>query len=259
MHVVNYNDIESVKYVLKRYPVACVIMEPILQNVGILKPQEGYLQEMRRLADQEGFLLIFDEVKTGFRHALGGYQSICGVTPDLSSFGKAVANGYPMGVIAGKKEYMDYFIHPEKKKRVLIAGTYNAHPLTTAAAIATVEKLADPEADVYGHVERLGATLEKGLNDIFAKKGRPFYVARQDRLTAYILWTTFPWIFMILPPTTISHSIKYTVSALSAKGSSTSPRPSNKAAFLTRTPKRTLRKHWTKLKKSLRLYEDNGN
>lgn len=186
VHVVNYNDIESIRYVLKRYPVACLIMEPILQNVGILKPQEGYLQAVRKLADEEGFLLIFDEVKTGFRHALGGYQSIVGVQPDLSSFGKAVANGYPMGVIAGKKEYMDYFIHPEKKKRVLIAGTYNAHPLTTAAAIATVEKLADPKADVYGHVERLGATLEKGLTEIFTKKGRPFQVARQG--SAYCVY-----------------------------------------------------------------------
>ena len=141
IHIVNYNDLESVSYVVKRYPIACIILEPVLQNIGVVKPQEGYLQGLRTLADEHGFLLVFDEVKTGFRHALGGYQSICGVVPDLSTFGKAVANGYPMGVLGGKKIYMDYFIHPEKSKRTLVAGTYNAHPLVTAAAIATLKKL----------------------------------------------------------------------------------------------------------------------
>ncbi len=179
VHVINFNDLESVEYVLKRYPVACIILEPILQNIGIVKPLPGYLESLRRLADQNGFLLVFDEVKTGFRHALGGYQSICGVTPDLSTFGKAVANGYPLGVIAGKKKYMDYFIHPEKSKRVLIAGTFNAFPLTTAAAIATIEKLASPEHGVYRHVYELGQMMEDGLNDIFSSFDIPFHVARE--------------------------------------------------------------------------------
>ncbi|MGX5819766.1 aspartate aminotransferase family protein [Chitinophaga lutea] len=179
VHVINYNDLASVEYVMKRYPVAAILLEPILQNIGIVKPQPGYLEGLRALCDANGSLLIFDEVKTGFRHALGGYQQICGVRPDLSTFGKAVANGYPMGVIAGKKEYMDYFVHPEKAKRVLIAGTFNAHPLTTAAAIATVRKLGSAEHKVYDHVEKLGQQLEKGLNDIFGKKGRPFQISRQ--------------------------------------------------------------------------------
>lgn len=177
VHVVNYNDIASVEYIIKRYPVAGILLEPILQNVGIVKPLPGYLESLRKLADENGFLLIFDEVKTGFRHALGGYQQLCGVRPDLSTFGKAVANGYPMGVIAGKKEYLDYFVHPEKSKRVLIAGTFNAHPLTTAAAIATLRKLA--AGGVYEHVNKLGQLLEDGLNDIFSITGRPFNVARQ--------------------------------------------------------------------------------
>lgn len=177
VHVINYNDLESVQYIVKRYPTACIILEPILQNIGIVKPQEGYLEGLRKMADDEGFLLIFDEVKTGFRHALGGFQQICGVTPDLSTFGKAIANGYPMGVIAGKAKYMDYFVHPEKEKRVLIAGTFNAHPLTTIAAIATLKKLSS--GVVYEHVEKLGAMLETGLNDILSKYNKPFYVARQ--------------------------------------------------------------------------------
>src|SRR5690554_423768 len=178
VHVINFNDLESVSYILRRFPVACIILEPVLQNIGIVKPQEGYLKGLRKLADEHGFLLVFDEVKTGFRHALGGYQSICGVIPDLSTFGKAVANGYPMGVIGGKKKYMDYFVHEDPNKRVLIAGTYNAHPLTNAAAIATIRKLADEAFGVYEHVDRLGAMLEEGLKDIFNRLGFPFYIAR---------------------------------------------------------------------------------
>jgi glutamate-1-semialdehyde 2,1-aminomutase len=179
IHVVNYNDLDSVRYVMKRYPVACIILEPILQNIGIVKPLPGYLEGLRKLADEDGFLLIFDEVKTGFRHALGGYQSICGVTPDLSTFGKAVANGYPMGVIGGKKKFMDYFAHPEKSERVLIAGTFNAHPLISIAAIATLQKLTSVEHKVYEHVNKLGERLERGLTEIFKGYDSPFYVARE--------------------------------------------------------------------------------
>lgn len=179
VHVVNFNDLDSVHYLVKRFPIACIIVEPILQNIGIVKPQVGYLEGLRKMADEHGYLLIFDEVKTGFRHALGGYQSICGVQPDLSTFGKAVANGYPMGVIGGKKKYMDYFVHPEKEKRVLIAGTFNAHPITTVAAIATLKKLASPQYGVYEHVNHLGKILEDGLQDILSKYDDPFYIARQ--------------------------------------------------------------------------------
>ena len=178
IHVVNFNDLESIAYVVGKYPVACIILEPILQNIGIVKPNENYLKGLREMADEKGFLLIFDEVKTGFRHALGGYQSICGITPDLSSFGKAVANGYPIGVIGGKKKYMDYFNHPEKGKRVLIAGTFNAHPFTDAAAIATLKKLSSPEFAVYDHLENMGGLLEKGLMDIFNRYDKPFIVSR---------------------------------------------------------------------------------
>lgn len=179
VHIVNFNDLDSMVYVLERYPAACVILEPILQNVGVIKPQPGYLKGLRRLTEEYGCLLIFDEVKTGFRHALQGYQGLCGVTPDLSTFGKALANGYPIGVIGGKREFMDYFVHPERSKRVLIAGTYNAHPIPTAAAIATIRKLASPEHRVYEHVEKLGQLLEAGLNKILARLGCPFFLARQ--------------------------------------------------------------------------------
>ncbi|EDM27992.1 glutamate-1-semialdehyde-2,1-aminomutase [Lentisphaera araneosa HTCC2155] len=167
LHAVQYNDLQAIENLLKTNKIAAILMEPILQNIGIIKPQEGFLEGIRELCDTHGTLLVFDEVKTGFRHALAGYQSICGVRPDLCSFGKAVANGYPLGVIGGKKEIMDYFIHPDPQKRVMVAGTYNAHPTPVAAAIATLKILRDREAEVYGHLETLGARMEEGLNEIF--------------------------------------------------------------------------------------------
>ncbi|MDP6505491.1 MAG: aminotransferase class III-fold pyridoxal phosphate-dependent enzyme, partial [Planctomycetota bacterium] len=112
IHVVNFNDLESVEHVAGSGDIGCIILEPILQNIGIVMPEEGYLEGLRSICDQHGIVLIFDEVKTGFRHGLGGYQAICGVMPDLCIFGKAIANGYPIGAIGGRSELMQYFIHP---------------------------------------------------------------------------------------------------------------------------------------------------
>ncbi|HYG20197.1 MAG TPA: aminotransferase class III-fold pyridoxal phosphate-dependent enzyme [Ohtaekwangia sp.] len=175
VHVVNFNDLESVEYVMKRYPVACVLTEPVLQNVGIIKPVAGYLEGLVKLCDAYGAVCIFDEVKTGFRAGLGGYQGVCGVTPHLSVFGKAVANGYPLGVIGGKNEIMQLFDAADPAKRVLIAGTYNAHPVNTAAAIATVKFLND--AAVYQKIENTCKHLYDGLNQLFQEKGRPFVLS----------------------------------------------------------------------------------
>ncbi|HLT58721.1 MAG TPA: aminotransferase class III-fold pyridoxal phosphate-dependent enzyme, partial [Limnochordales bacterium] len=179
VHAVNFNDVASVEEVMKKHDIAAVILEPILQNIGVVKPQEGYLQALREVCDKYGALLIFDEVKTGFRYALGGYQAIAGVRPDLSVFGKAVANGYPMGVIGGRADIMDYFVHPDEDKRVMIAGTYNAHPLPTVAAIATIEKLAADDGAVYRHLEQLGAAMQAGLESIFQELGVTATVCRQ--------------------------------------------------------------------------------
>src|SRR6185436_3368472 len=129
---------------------------------GIVKPVAGYLEGIRQLADKHGFVFVMDEVKTGFRHALGGYQSLCGVRPDLATFGKAIANGYPLGAIGGKKEIMEIFDAPDPKKRVLIAGTYNGHPLPVAAAIATMEKLLREKETIYPQLEKLGDRKEIG-------------------------------------------------------------------------------------------------
>jgi glutamate-1-semialdehyde 2,1-aminomutase len=179
VHSVNFNDLESVRYVCERYPVAALIAEPVLQNVGVVKPANGYLSGLRALADEFGFLLIIDEVKTGFRHALGGYSKLAGFQPDLVVFGKALANGYPIAALAGKRELMNRFVDPSPQRRVLLAGTYNGHPVPTVAAIATIERLLMNDGEVYRHTEALGAMMEKGLQEIFGRLGVTGSVARQ--------------------------------------------------------------------------------
>ncbi|MGE0133371.1 MAG: aspartate aminotransferase family protein [Blastocatellales bacterium] len=177
-HIVNFNDADSVEYVMRRHPVACVLTEPVLQNIGVVPPLPGYLRSLRELCDRHGVLLVFDEVKTGFRAALGGYQAIAGVTPDLSVFGKAIANGYPLGALGGRADVMGLFDAPAPARRVMIAGTYNAHPFASAAAIATLEILGRDDGEVYRRLDRMGAKLEEGLESIFMEKGLTATVSR---------------------------------------------------------------------------------
>lgn len=179
VHSVNFNDLASVRFVCEKYPIAALIVEPILQNIGVVKPEPGYLEGLRTLADEFGFVLIFDEVKTGFRHAIGGFASIAGVTPDLVVYGKALANGYPIAILGGRRDMMDRFIDPIPSKRVLLAGTYNAHPVPTVAAIATIERLLMNHGEVYRSVEALSAKLEEGIEAVIAKLGIAAVVARQ--------------------------------------------------------------------------------
>jgi glutamate-1-semialdehyde 2,1-aminomutase len=179
VHPVNFNDLESVEAMCRKYPIAALIAEPILQNVGVIKPQHGYLEGLRALADKYGFVLIFDEVKTGFRHALGGYSTLSGVSPDLVVYGKAIANGYPIAVIGGRKDLMDLFVSPDPRKRVLLAGTYNAHPVPTVAAIATIERLATDNGAIYRHLEDLGSYMQQGLEEAYESADVTAVVARQ--------------------------------------------------------------------------------
>ncbi len=179
LHAVNYNDLDSVRYCFERYDIAAIILEPILQNIGVVKPKEGFLQGLRALCDEFGVVLIFDEVKTGFRTAIGGYQSIANVKPDLSVFGKAIANGYAIGAIGGREEVMSLFTDPDPARKVLMAGTYNAHPLPTVAAVATIEKLAHNDGEVYRTLEALGEKMETGLRKIFEEAGITSTISRQ--------------------------------------------------------------------------------
>jgi glutamate-1-semialdehyde 2,1-aminomutase len=178
LHAVEFNDLDAIETMARRYDVAAVVLEPVLQNIGVVKPLPGYLAGLRELADRHGFLLVFDEVKTGFRAHLGGYQAVSGVTPDLSTFGKALANGYPIAALAGKQEMMDLAISDDPARRVLVAGTYNCHPVPVAAAIATLTKLRDPAAQVYARLEQLANDLAAGQEQLFREHGVTAVVER---------------------------------------------------------------------------------
>jgi glutamate-1-semialdehyde 2,1-aminomutase len=191
-HAVNYNDLESVRYVCRRYPVAALITEPLLQNIGVVKPKPGYLEGLRDLADEFGFLLVFDEVKTGFRHALGGYAELSGVRPDLVVYGKAVANGFPLAAVGGKREHMDSIIDPDPARRPFVAGTYNGHPVAVAAAIETVRYLIANGNSLYPRMERMGAEMEAGILDIFARRGITACLARQGSAFSFYLMENPP-------------------------------------------------------------------
>jgi glutamate-1-semialdehyde 2,1-aminomutase len=192
IHPINFNDLESVEYVCRRFPVAALITEPILQNIGVVRPKAGYLAGLRALADKHGFTLIFDEVKTGFRHALAGYTSLCGVGPDLVVYGKAIANGFPLAVVGGKRRFMDQLIHADRAQRPFVAGTYNGHPVAVAAAISTIEYLKQHEQTLYPRLEALGRRMEEGILASFARHGVEGCVARQG--------SAFAFYFMPEPP-----------------------------------------------------------
>ena len=192
VHAINFNDLESVRYVCRRYPVAALVTEPLLQNIGVVKPGPGYLEGLRALADELGFLLVFDEVKTGFRHALGGYSALSGVMPDLVVYGKAVANGFPIAMVGGKSRYMDSIVDPDPSKRPFVAGTYNGHPVAVAAAIETVRHLATNGNEIYPRMEKMGAAMEAGILDIFKHAGIAACVARQGSAFSFYLMETPP-------------------------------------------------------------------
>jgi glutamate-1-semialdehyde 2,1-aminomutase len=192
VHAINYNDLESVRHVCRRYPVAALLTEPLLQNIGVVKPDPGYLEGLRALADELGFLLIFDEVKTGFRHALGGYSALSGVRPDLVVYGKAVANGFPIAMVGGKAVYMDSIVDPDPARRPFVAGTYNGHPVAVAAAIETVRYLAANKDEIYPRMEKMGAAMEKGILDIFRRAGVNACIARQGSAFSFYLMEKQP-------------------------------------------------------------------
>ena len=178
IHVVNFNDLESVEEILKTHSISCLITEPVLQNVGIILPQPGYLEGLRKLCHHYGTLLIFDEVKTGFRTALGGYQSVAGVRPDLSVFGKAVASGYPLAVLGGRADIMNLVTATDPARRVLVAGTYNAHPISCAAAIASLKVLRENNGAIYQEINIRATRLVEGIARIFQNAGAKIVIAR---------------------------------------------------------------------------------
>ena len=159
--VAEYNDLASVEAIFAAHPdsVAAVVVEPVAANNGVIPPAPGFLSGLRELTTRHGALLIFDEVITGFRLALGGAQAYYGVTPDLSTLGKIVGGGLPAAVYGGRADVMA-MVSPEGP--VYQAGTLSGNPLATAAGIATLSILRE-DPGIYRRLAEKGAALAEGL------------------------------------------------------------------------------------------------
>ncbi len=172
--VCQFNNADEVERALTDHDVAAIILEPIPHNIGAVLPQDGFLARLRELATKHGTVLIFDEVITGWRHALGGYQSIAGVTPDLTTMGKAMGNGWPVSALGGKAELME-LLSTTPGRPAFFAGTFNGHPPTSAAALATIDKL--QREPVHEHVFALGDRARGELTELYARLGVPVVVS----------------------------------------------------------------------------------
>jgi len=157
---VPFNDINAVHQVIEAHPdqIACLILEPVAGNMGVIPPKDGYLNELRRVTTEHGIVLIFDEVMTGFRVAYGGAQEIYGVDADLTCFGKIIGGGLPVGAYGGRKEIMQC-VSPIGD--VYQAGTLSGNPLAMAAGIATLKELSQPST--YAKLEETSNTLSDGI------------------------------------------------------------------------------------------------
>ncbi len=173
--VLPFNRIDAVEDALQQHrgEIAAIILEPIPHNIGCVIPVPNFLEGLRELASIHGTVLIFDEVITGFRHGLGGYQKHAGVTPDLTTVAKSMANGYPSAALCGRADFMDRF--QTNRGDVFFAGTYNGHPVGVTAALATIEKMEDGK--VHEHIFRLGAYLAGELQAILERTGICGHVA----------------------------------------------------------------------------------
>jgi glutamate-1-semialdehyde 2,1-aminomutase len=163
-----FNDIAALHSVIKNEwkSVACVIIEPVVGNIGCVLPRPGFLESLRKLTKKFGIVLIFDEVMTGFRVAFGGAQAYYGITPDMTCLGKVIGGGLPVGAYGGKKEIMS-MVSPEGP--VYQAGTLSGNPLAMTAGIETLRILS--RENTYDKLESTGALLEEGLADAARKAG----------------------------------------------------------------------------------------
>jgi glutamate-1-semialdehyde 2,1-aminomutase len=180
--VVEFNDLADVAAAFAAYPgeVAAVIVEPVVGNMGLVLPQPGFLAGLRELTRADGALLIFDEVMTGFRVSRGGVQGRDGILPDLTTLGKVIGGGLPVGAFGGRADIMAA-LSPEGP--VYQAGTLSGNPLAMAAGIATLRALRDDA--VYAHFERIGARLIDGLDRVFTQHGVPHTTARAGSMFGF--------------------------------------------------------------------------
>jgi glutamate-1-semialdehyde 2,1-aminomutase len=169
-----WNDLDAFTATVARHrgEIAAVILEPVLCNTGAITPSEGYLAAIRQICDEEGILLVFDEVITGFRLAPGGAQELLGVTPDLGVFGKAMAGGMQVSALAGKASVMETIA----SGKVAHAGTFNSHPVAMAGARAVLEVLDEKRDDIYPRMARLGRRLMDGMAAIASRQSVPMLV-----------------------------------------------------------------------------------
>jgi glutamate-1-semialdehyde 2,1-aminomutase len=173
--VAQFNDLESVEALFKKYPdqIAGLIIEPVAGNMGVIPPQPGFLEGLRQLTIQHGTVLIFDEVMTGFRVHKGGAQTLYSIKPDLTTLGKVIGGGLPVGAYGGKREIMQ-LVAPLGP--MYQAGTLSGNPLAMSAGIAALSLIRGEE--VWGKLEQAGAKLEAGISSAASQFGIPIQQTR---------------------------------------------------------------------------------
>ena len=171
-----YNNIESVKNLItkNKNEIAAVIIEPVAGNMGVIKANDNFLKELRAICSEEKIVLIFDEVMSGFRVAKGGAQEIFGVSPDLSTFGKIIGGGLPVGAFGGKQEIMEQ-VAP--KGPIYQAGTLSGNPLAMSAGLAALNHIKE-HPEIYDDLEKKSAYLEQGFKNNMQKLGKNFAMNR---------------------------------------------------------------------------------
>ena len=170
--VLPFNDLALVEELFARQgeSIACIMLEPMMCNTGAIAPEPGFLQGLRRICDQYGTILYFDETITGFRLSLAGAQGYFGVTPDLSSFAKAMAGGFANAALVGKRELMIRFAQD-----VNHSGTFNSNVISMAASVAAIAELERDNGAVYRHINKLGTQLMSGLSDLGRRLNVPLH------------------------------------------------------------------------------------
>jgi len=170
---VPYNDPAALEEVMEQFcgQIACLIMEPVLGNIGPILPEKGYLQEVRRLTEKNDILLIFDEVITGFRLSLGGAQELFGIKPDLTTLGKIIGGGFPIGVFGGRADLMD---RVAPGGAIYQAGTFNGSPASLAAGLATLDVM--EKENTLHKLNRMGAEMRSALKEIVEDLGLDYSV-----------------------------------------------------------------------------------
>jgi glutamate-1-semialdehyde 2,1-aminomutase len=198
-----YNDLAAVEAAFAAHPaqIACILVEPVVGNAGVIPPAQGYLEGLRRIATEQGALLILDEVMTGFRLSLGGAQQLYGAElktgPDLTTLGKILGGGLPCAAFGGRADVMDYLapLGP-----VYQAGTLSGNPLAMAAGIATLSHLIAHEGEIYPQLERVTQGIAEGVAELARKAGVP--------LTTNRVGSMFTWFFTGDPVTGYASATK---------------------------------------------------